>query len=175
MALFAGAGQFLQFSDGSFVVVNACADNVGRVAYPQGITGFAPALLFTWFWPPIFDPHAGGGFCCFTKFGEKFSPLSPFQFGIILADEVGPKGVGRYGSFGAVKDENVGVFPNPGAFVLVELCQTGLAGLRQALCRFLNLLDCLLGRRLFLSLTERGEVEEKGHHREHNKYVPFHV
>jgi hypothetical protein len=32
MALLAGAGQFLQLNDGSFVVVYTCADNVRRVA-----------------------------------------------------------------------------------------------------------------------------------------------
>ena len=105
MALFVRAAQFLQLNDGSFVVVNACADNVRRVARRQRKANFTRALFFGWFWPPILDPYAGGSFCCFTKFGEKFSPLSPFQFGIILADEVGPKGVGRYGSFGAVKNE----------------------------------------------------------------------
>src|SRR5215469_15041611 len=169
MALFAGAAEFLQLNDGSFVVINTCANNVRRVAHRQRIANFTRALFFAWFWPPILDPHAGGSFCCFTKFREKFSPPSTPQFGVILADEIGPKGMGRYGSFGAVKDENIGVLPNPEAFLLVELCKPGLARLRQALRRFLYLLDNLLGRRLFLSLAERGKAEQKDHYSEHNK------
>src|SRR6516164_10699760 len=175
MVLFAGAAEFLQLNDGSFVVVNTCANNVRRVAYPQRIANFTRALFFAWFWPPILDPYAGGGFCCFTKFGEKFSPLRTFQFGVIPADEIGPEGMGRYGSFGVVQDENVGVLPNPEAFFLVELCKAGLTRLCQALCCCLYLLDYLLGHRLFLSLAECGKAEQKDHHPEHNKSFPFHV
>ena len=128
MPLLAGAGQFLQLSDGSFVVVDTRADNVRRVADPQRIANFTRALFFARFWPPILDPYAGGGFCCFAKFGEHFSSLGTLQFGVILADEILPKGMGCYGSFGAVKDENVGALP--------ELCKAGLARLRQALRGF---------------------------------------
>ena len=127
MALLAGARQFLQLSDASFVVVNACADDVRRVAYHQRIADFAGPLFLAWFWPPILAPYAGGALSRLTKFWEEFRPLSTLQFGVVLPHKIGPKGVGRYGSFGAVKNENVGVFPNPGAFFLVELCQAAIA------------------------------------------------
>jgi hypothetical protein len=61
------------------------------------------------------------------------------------------------------------------AFSLVELCKAGLARLRQALRGFLYLLDDLLGHRLFLCLIDRTKGEQKDHHPEHNKDVPFHV
>src|SRR5215469_10995278 len=92
MALFAGAGQFLQFSDGSFVVVNTCADNVGRVAYPQGIANFARALFLAWFWPPILDPQAGGGFVASQSLGKNSVPLVPFSSVSSLPMRSGRKG-----------------------------------------------------------------------------------
>ena len=80
LVLFAGAAEFLQLNDGSFVVVNTCANNVRRVAHRQRIANFTRALFFAWFWPPILDPHAGGSFCCFTEFGENSVPLVPFRW-----------------------------------------------------------------------------------------------
>ena len=89
--LLAGAGQFLQLNNGSFVIVDTCTDNVRRVADPQCIANFTRALFFARFWPPL-DPYAGGVFVASQSLGNISVPLVPFNSVSSLAMRSGRKG-----------------------------------------------------------------------------------